>query len=309
MSVFATGMKRESRGGRRFRLSAACVAAVLFSPALLVAFAHAQNPASPAVDPVALVRRASQNELHSTAPPYPVRYILRKQDDKGITTKEIVETKDGDVARLIAKNDKPLSSEDEKAEIDRLNNLLAHPEIQEHRHKREQEDSGRADEMTKLLPDAFLYTYLGMVPGPNGPAYRLSFKPNPSFNPPDREAEVYHGMEGELWLDQGQERIVKLDAHLIDDVNFGWGILGKLYKGGSLTIEQKDVGHRHWEATLLKLNLTGMALMIKPLSFQTTEASTDFQPVPVNMSYQDAVHLLESDTSAPQVALGAGSRK
>jgi hypothetical protein len=37
----------------------------------------------------------------------------------------------------------------------------------------------------------------------------------------------------------GQERIVKLDAHLIDDVNFGWGILGKLYKGGSLTIEQK----------------------------------------------------------------------
>jgi hypothetical protein len=309
MGIFVSGIERESSGERRFRLAAVFVAAVVLSPAMIVPFANAQSTSSEAVDPVALVRRASQNELHSTAPPYPVRYKLRKQDEKGVTTKEIVETKDGDVARLIAKDDKPLNPDEEKAELERLDNLLAHPEIQEHRHKREQEDSGRADEMTKLLPDAFLYTYLGLEPGPNGPAYRLSFRPNPNFNPPDREAEVYHGMEGELWLDQGQERIVKLDAHLIDDVNFGWGILGKLYKGGSLTIEQKDVGHHHWEATLLKLNLTGMALMIKPLSFQTTETSTDFQPVPVNMSYQDAVHLLKSDSNAPQVALGAAGKK
>ncbi len=287
----------------------AVLAILILSADSLVIFA--QTPSAqpaPAADPGALVRRASQNELHSAGPPYPVRYKLRKQDEKGITTKEIVETKDGDVARLIAKNDKPLTPEEEKAELDRLDTLLHHPEIQEHRHKREQEDSGRADEMIRMLPDAFLYTYLDQVAGPNGPAHRLSFKPNPSFKPPDREGEVYHGMQGEIWIDQGQERIVRLDAHLIDDVNFGWGILGKLYKGGSLVIEQKDVGHRHWEGTLLKLNLTGMALMVKPLSFQTTETSTDFQPVPVNMSYQDAIHLLTSDANSPQVASGAAKR-
>jgi hypothetical protein len=273
------------------------------------AIAFSQSKSVPD-DPAALVRRASSNELHSTAPPYPVRYKLRKQDQKDLTTKEIVETKDGDVARLIAKNDQPLTPAEDKAELARLSNLLAHPEIQEHRHKREQEDSGRADEMIRLLPDAFLYTSLGTTAGPNGPAYRLAFKPNPSFHPPDREAEVYHGMEGELWIDQGQERIVKLDAHLIDDVNFGWGILGKLYKGGSLTIEQQDVGHRHWEATLLKLNLTGIALMIKPLSFQTTETSTNFQPVPVNMGYQDAIHMLTADNSSrAQVARDASEKK
>jgi len=301
MSLFVSGTER------RFSTDRAILAATIAVLTWGAARAEAQTAAN--TDPVALVRRASQNELHSTAPPYPVRYVLRKQDEKGVTTKEIVETKDGDVARLISKDDKPLSADDAKAEMDRLNNLLAHPEIQEHRHKREQEDSGRADEMTKLLPDAFLYNFEGMVPGPNGPAYRLTFKPNPNFNPPDREAEVYHGMEGELWLDQGQERIVKLDAHLIDDVNFGWGILGKLYKGGTLTIEQKDVGHHHWEATLLKLNLTGMALMIKPLSFQTTETSQDFQPVPVNMGYQDAIHLLKDDSNGAQVASGGTAKK
>jgi hypothetical protein len=282
-----------------FSLIAISVLAAFFGLAS-IAIAQVANATAP--ETLALVRRASQNELHSPAPPYPVRYKLRKQDSKGSTTKEIVETKDGEVARLIARDDKPLTADDEKAEMDRLDNLLAHPEIQEHRHKREQEDSGRADEMTVMLPDAFIFTDLGIVEGSSGPAHRLSFKPNPSFKPPDREGEVYHGMEGELWIDQAQERMVKLDARLISDVDFGWGILGKLYKGGTLTIDQKDVGHHHWEPTLMNLNLTGIALMVKSLSFQINETSWDFQPVPLNMSYQDAIHMLKSDTNGPQVA-------
>jgi hypothetical protein len=288
----------EVRAHVRHALTAALTFLVVFAGTPLSNAAQAPSSTS---DPAAIVKNASWNELHPSAPPYPVRYTLRKKDSKGITTKQIVETKDGDVARLIAKDDRPLTAEENQAELARLDNLLAHPEIQVHRHKREQEDSGREDEMVKLLPDAFLFTSLGTATGPNGPAMRIGFRPNPAFHPPDREAEVYHGMEGELWIDEAQQRIVKLDAHLIDDVNFGWGILGKLYKGGSLSIEQQDVGHRHWEGTLLKLNLTGMAVMVKPLSFQTTETQSDFQPVPLNMGYQDAVHLLKGDGSIPAV--------
>jgi hypothetical protein len=249
-------------------------------------------------DPLALVRRASHNEAATHPDAGRVRYKLNKIDDKGNTTKELVETKDGEVARLIAIDNKPLNPQQNQKELDRLNNLLAHPEIQEHRREREQEDSGRGDEMVRLLPDAFLYQFEGMVKGPNGPAYRLSFKPNPSFDPPDREAEVYHGMVGELWIDKGQERLVKLDAHLIADVEFGWGILGRLYKGGSILVEQADVGHHHWEVTHMHLNLTGKALMFKPLNFTTTEDSTDFEPVPTNITYQDAIRMLEAPGSS-----------
>jgi hypothetical protein len=96
-----------------------------------------------------------------------------------------------------------------------------------------------------------------------------------------------------LWVDQGQQRLVKLDAHLIADVNFGWGILGKLYKGGSILVEQADVGDQHWEATHMKLDLTGKALMLKSLSFQTTEDASDFHPVP-DAGYKEAIALVES---------------
>ena len=264
--------------------------------------ALAQSDEDVARDPVALVRRASENELHSSNGNHPYRYELHKIDDNKITTKEIVETKDGDVARLIAMNDKPLDADVQKAEIDRLNNLAAHPELQAHRHKKEQEDSNRANEMIRLLPDAFLYKYEGMVAGPNGPCYRLSFRPNPNFTPPDREAEVYAGMAGELWIDKGQERMVKLDAHLIADVEFGWGILGRLYKGGSILVQQADVGEHHWETTHMKLSLTGKALLIKPLSFQTTEDASHFEPVPPEMGYQGAIKMLLSSSDSAQVA-------
>ncbi len=244
------------------------------------------------VDASAIVKHASANELKASNQGHPFRYQLHKVDDDKVTTKIIVETKEGDVARLIARDNKPLDPPAAQAELARLNDLRDHPEIQAHRHKKEQEDGVRENEMIRLLPDAFLYHYEGMIPGPNGPAYRLTFKPNPGFTPPDREAEVYHGMEGELWVDKAQERMVKLDAHLIDDVNFGWGVLGKLYKGGSILVEQADVGDHHWEATHMVLNLTGKALMLKSLSFKTTEDASDFHPVP-NSGYQDAIGLVE----------------
>jgi hypothetical protein len=268
----------------------------LVLPAIFVvsfsAHLHAQEPPE---DPVAMVRAASWNELHATNSTHPVRFRLRKQDEIGSTTKDIVETKDGDIARLIAVNDQPLTPERAKAERTRLDNLLAHPELQIHRQKKEKEDSNRENEMVRLLPDAFLYTYRGIVNTPNGPAWRLTFQPNQSFIPPDRQAELYHGMAGELWIDCAQKRMARLDAHLIADVNFGWGMIGRLYKGGTILVVQKDVGDNHWETTHLKLNLTGKILMIKSLVIQSTEDGSDYKPVSNTLTYKDAVHLLESE--------------
>jgi hypothetical protein len=257
--------------------------------------------ANPAVDPQKIVRDASWNELHTTHPGRSFRFRQRKVDPKGSTVKEIFETKDGDVARLIEKDGKPLPPDEEQAEINRLNNLLAHPELQEHRHKKEQEDGARGDEMVRMLPDAFLYTSDGMVDGPNGPCYRLKFRPNPAFTPPDREGQVYHGMVGELWVDQAQMRLAKIDAHLISDVNFGWGVLGRLYKGGSILVENADVGLHHWETTHMKLQLQGKIMMMKSVDFSTTEDFSNFQMMPQELSYQEAIRLLQNGPAA-QVA-------
>lgn len=281
-------LNQESQG-RKERMSfslrrVSCAALFVFF--MLAAAAAAQN-----VNPEKIVRDAAYNELHAHDH-HPFRYTLRKDNNGKITTKEIIETNQGDVARLIAINDKPLPPVAEAAEIHRLQNLLAHPELQAHRLRREQADANRANEMIRLLPTAFVYRYEGMIEGPNGACYRFSMQPNPDFDPPDRQAQVLHGMAGELWIDKRDQRMVRLNVHLIADVEFGWGIFGRLYKGGTILVEQKNVGENHWEQDLLRLNLRGTILVFKSLVIDTTETESNYAPVPIDWTYQDAVRAL-----------------
>jgi hypothetical protein len=100
-------------------------------------------------------------------------------------------------------------------------------------------------------------------------------------------------MAGEVWIDQAQERLTRLDAHLISNVDFGWGILGKLDEGGTIQIEQADIGGGNWQLTSLKLNLRGKALMVKTLNIQITEHASHFSPVPAGIDYRQAIQLLQ----------------
>ncbi len=71
-------------------------------------------PVSPQAPPVdaSIVQRALSNELaHANSTQHPMRYQLRKSSPRYTSTKNICETKDGAVARLISVNDKPLSAE------------------------------------------------------------------------------------------------------------------------------------------------------------------------------------------------------
>jgi hypothetical protein len=265
------------------------IALLLLALLSLASPAHAQT-----TDASALVRRAIQNREDAAKTHRPLRYLLRKTGDHRDTTKDIIETEQGDVARLIAINDQPLTPEANQAERDRLNTLANHPEIQEHRHQREQKDADRVNRLMRLLPDAFLYRDQGTTPCPSSGAtcHHLTFSPNPTFEPPDVEANIFRGLAGDLWVDQAQERLTRLDAHVIANVDFGWGILGKLDKGGTIQLEQTDIGNHDWELTTLKLNLKGKALMLKSLDIQLTEQAIHFSPVPEGTDYHKAIRLL-----------------
>jgi hypothetical protein len=253
-------------------------------------------------DPAALVRRAIQNRENAAKTHRPLRYLLRKTGEHRDTTKDIIETAQGDVARLIAIDNQPLTAEANQAELDRLNTLANHPEIQEHRRQREQKDADRVDRLMRLLPDGFLYRDEGTSPCPSGQGtcHHLTFSPNPSFEPKDVEANIFRGLAGEVWIDQAQERLARLDAHVIANVDFGWGILGKLDKGGTIQLEQSDIGNHDWELTTLKLNLKGKALMLKPLDIQLTEQASHFSQVPPDVDYRKAIQLLKN-SGAPIV--------
>jgi hypothetical protein len=287
-------------------------------PALLPGFrGFAQTGQPPGFDATAVVRRSVANRFAADASHQPLRFALHKQDEHHNVTQEIVETPQGDVALLVAVNGGALSAVGREAERNRLDLLDQHPENQEHRRKREAADSARVDELLKLLPDAFLYRYVSTIPCsvtvppevpipgvaaaaapaaqvPASDCYHMTFKPNPHFDPPNIEAKILRGMAGEIWIEKSNERLFRLTARLIDDVDFGWGIVGRLDKGGTVYLEQTEIGNKDWELTRMKLSLTGKALMVKPLSFRINEELGNFGSVPPGTDYHKAIQMLES---------------
>jgi hypothetical protein len=262
------------------------------------------QPAASSLSPAeaqALVDRALANELRAAQDSsHPMRYLLHKTTPRLISTKQIVETKDGEVARLTSVFDKPLSPAAEQQEQARLDALSSNPGQQHHRKQSEDADMARVLKVLRALPYAFTYQYAGPADSPSGAIQKFIFKPNPNFSAPDLETMALSQMSGQILIDAANVRVTRLEGHLDQDVDFGWGILGRLNKGGWIRIDQADVGSDQWRTVHFQMEMSGR-VVFKTRIFDTTEDESGFTPVPVRMTYVQAIQMLQADapTKAP----------
>jgi hypothetical protein len=245
----------------------------------------------------ALVGRALATELRLAQDPnHPMSYLLRKTSPRLTSTKAIVETGEGDVARLISIDDRPLGQADEQKEEARLDTLASDESLQKHRQQSEDSDMKIVLKLLRMLPDAFTYQYAGTTQGAGqgaaGEVEKFTFKPNPRFDPPDYETQALKALSGEIWIDPQQERVTRLEGHLLEDTDYGWGLLGKLDKGGWLVVEQADVGASQWRIVHVQMQMT-MRILIKTKIFDTNELMTRYLPVPAGMNYREGILMLK----------------
>jgi hypothetical protein len=231
-----------------------------------------------------------------------LRYRTHTISDKGDVVRDVVESKEGTVARLIMRDGKPLTDEQDKAERQRLNDMIESPSAF-YRHIRNSEsDRKMADKLVPLMADAAIYTYTPGQPqsGKNGGALEIviDYKPNPKFNPPNTEAEALTGLEGRVWIDSKSHYLVRMEGTISRGVNFGWGMLAHIYPGGKLELNQTDAGGSRWIFTYFSMRLTVRALMLKTVNVRTESAGSNFQTIGP-MSYQDAIRLM-LDTPLPR---------
>jgi len=248
----------------------------------------------PTISANELVRQAVQTEVGSPRQNQRVMYRMRKESPEKVETKEYVETDEGTVGRLLSINDQPLPPQIQANEEHRLQMLLRNPRLQQDRERKQKDDEERVTQMVSALADAFNYEYDGTEPGARGELIRLKFQPNPSFDPPSRELRVYQGMMGHMWIDPATHHMVRLQAELFRDVDFGWGILGRLYKGGHFEIEQAPVAEGRWETTRTALDFSGKELMFKTLRIKDVETLSDFRPVSRGLSLAQGIELLHN---------------
>jgi len=260
---------------------------------------HAQEPSleKPKVTLPAnardLVQRAIENQLKNTTRQQYSTWKERDVKPRGTVVRQLVETPGGVLGRTIAKEGKPLTADERQKEDDRVNRLLD-PEQMKAKAKEQKDDEDRTLKMLHAIPDAFIFTYAENSKAVNGDnLVHIKFTPNPDFDPPSRECLVFEGMEGDMMVDVTQTQLAKIDGTLFKDVTIGWGILGRLDKGGRFVVEQQEVYKDHWDQTHMILNFTGKALLFKTVKIQEESTAWEFHPVE-KMDVKTALAFLKS---------------
>jgi hypothetical protein len=266
------------------------------------------QPASDTTLPASPVRSwaldcANNEALVIQHPDSFLRYRLHVIDEKGDHLRDQIETPEGSVGRNLQSDGRPLTPAEDVAERQRLNDLLASPEAFARHIRREQENKQMGVNLLKLLPNSMLWSYapgqpqLSNQPTGDPALVVLDFKPDPTWSPPTLESEPLIGLEGRLWIDPRTRRMVRLEASLTRAVNIGWGFVAHLYPGGSVTLQQANVGGQRWMVEHIVEQLNLRALMVKTVHQRLVFDTADYQPVPA-MSYQQAIKIL-LDTPLP----------
>jgi len=275
---------------------------IVVAAVVLVARDSCAQAKLPAIPPGQLVREVVYNELGDHERHGYWRYFAEKHTQQGTMVEDQIETADGTVKELVLSNGRPLGRTARQLEREQLDHLLASDADKSRLRREHFEDERRIGRILGLLPDAFLFAYVNEENG----CWHLRFWPNPQYPAQGIEARIFHAMTGELWIDARMKHLVRLDGRLQSNVDFGYGLLGRLYKDGWFRLERTQVSATDWKTNRLEIHMNGRAMLFKTIARETSEVRSTFTPVPAAMSLKQGVDMLSSQNVAapPPTARG-----
>lgn len=251
---------------------------------------EAQNSSA---QPGAIVRRSAQNLLKQIRSPTPIRFQERMEAPWGSEIRDVIFTKEGRVDRLIAVGDRPLTAAQQKKEVDRLKALLQRSASQTVTPEQDAETQRRL-KLVAAIHTAFSYQMSGTQ---ESGILEFKFFPAEYFNPESRETRVYKGMRGVIQVDPRVDQLLRVDGEIFRNVSFGWGILGRLHKGGHFRIEQREVLPNVWEITDMDFDFTYTVFFFSQSHYICKTSNTAYTRIDPDTRRAEAIEMLLSQST------------
>jgi hypothetical protein len=150
--------------------------------------------------------------------------------------------------------------------------------------KKEYEKAAKRKENTAKMVDviaqAFYFHWAGRSLRAGRPVIELDYEPNPEFNSNLRFSGVYKQIWGKVWVDEASGYVVRLEAELRRDIPIGGGIIGKVYKGARVEIEQAEAapGAGVWLPTTTSYDIEGRKFIF-PASLHRKLYASDYRRI------------------------------
>jgi hypothetical protein len=204
---------------------------------------------------------------------YLERQYSKELDGSGKVKREVLRTYDvtnvegSPYRRLVARNDQPLSPEDQKVEQDKLQASIAarRNETKEQRDKRVAEWRRKQDrqrEPINEIVDAFDFQMAGETSLDGRPAYIIDGMPRSGYRSRSMYTSFLPKLKARFWITKTDFHWVKLDAETLDTVSYG-ALLLRIAKGAHITMEQTPSPDGVWLPKRISLIGSARILLFK----------------------------------------------
>lgn len=196
--------------------------------------------------------------------------ILRETESE---TRQLSFYKGYRIARIVEKNGRALSEREQKEEDKEVQKRVEEIEkkiAKEEAKTVQQSSAGTPDEEGRRVSIAEVLRASNLV-NPRRERFRgrdvivFDFEPNPNFDYKNAKSflKFFGKTVGVMWIDEKDKQVARIEAVLADSFKVGGGVLAKLRKGASFTLEQERVGDEIWLPSVADINLSVRVLLVK----------------------------------------------
>lgn len=237
-----------------------------------------------------LVARMAARETEMRAQKALYTFLSEERSERtgGHLWKEhVVETEDGPMRRLLAVDGQALSPFEAQREETRLAAIVADPADFRRLNAARKDEEAHALGLLTLLPRAFVLASAGSSEG----CTVIAFAPDPHFSPSSYEQRIMHAMAGTVAIKEPENRLCRLDARIIEPVQFGFGLFGRLNAGGTLMLQRVPIDGPQWKTREIRLHVNGKVLMLKSLTREQETLRGDIHILPRAPSLAEALQM------------------
>jgi hypothetical protein len=232
-----------------------------------------------------LIGDACYNELQQPESKTLWSYRAERRIGNRVFLEQVIETVDGPVHRLLAIDGHPPTPAESKEEDDRHQDLLKNPSGRRVIQRQRDDDERKMEELLRIIPEAFVFEDQGQ----EGESEKIAFHPNPGFKPRTYEQRILHALEGIVFVDLHDKRIVRLSGSLRARVEFGHGLIGHVEQGGTTDIQRVRLSPGVWKVSAEKIDMEGRLVIFKTISKHRNESRSGFEPVAADTTFAQAL--------------------
>jgi len=184
-------------------------------------------------------------------------------------------------SRLVLKDDKPLSVQDQKKEDEKLEKFLSklRNQSEEERARHEAKQKKEREEGRAFLRDmvnAYDFKLIAEETVNGADTWVIEATPRKDFHPTQPHGDILSKIKGRVWIEKKEYNWVKAEAESIDTISFGL-FLFRIHKGSRFAFEQLHLNDEVWLVKRFYLNGGARIALLKNEAVEQEDTFSNYK--------------------------------